>query len=107
MRLRIIYKEKQNAGTLWRDKDGYHFEYDDDFISDENTHPISVNMPKSQKRYDSTNLFPLFQSMLSEGFNRELQCNALGIEVTDDWSLLMHTCENDTIGAITVKREDI
>ncbi|OFY47999.1 MAG: hypothetical protein A2W85_11195 [Bacteroidetes bacterium GWF2_41_31] len=104
MKLRVIYKGKYNAGVLWRDENGYHFEYEDDFISNENTFPISVNMPKSQKRVDSEKLFSNFQSMLSEGYNRELQCKALGIDLSDDWSLLMYTCEKDTIGAITLKR---
>ncbi|MFZ4523194.1 MAG: HipA N-terminal domain-containing protein [Bacteroidales bacterium] len=102
MKLRVIYKGKYNAGVLWRDGHGYHFEYNDAFISNENTFPISVNMPKSQKRYSSNRLFANFQSMLSEGFNRELQCKALGIDHNDDWSLLMYTCEKETIGAITI-----
>ena len=104
MKLLVIYKGEHNAGLLWRDELGYHFEYDDEYISNENTSSISVNMPKSQKRYISDRLFAIFQSMLSEGFNRDLQCKVLGIDPDDDWTLLMHTCENDTIGAITIKR---
>lgn len=91
---------------LWRDESGYHFEYDDDFISNINTFAISVNMPKSQKEYTSDRLFPIFQSMLSEGYNRELQCRALGIDLNDEWSLLMNTCEKDTIGAITIEKSE-
>ncbi len=104
MKLSVVYKGKHTAGLLWRDESGYHFVYDDKFISNENTFPISVNMPKSQKRYNSNSLFANFQSMLSEGYNRELQCKALGIDTNDDWSLLMYTCEKDTIGAITIKK---
>ena len=102
MKLKVIYKAKYLAGMLWRDENTYHFEYNDEFISNENTFPISVNMPKTQKRFNSNILFANFQSMLSEGYNRELQCKALGIDSNDDWSLLMYTCENNTIGAITV-----
>ena len=102
----VIYKGKHNAGLLWRDESGYHFEYDDEFIANENTFPVSVNMPKSQKRYNSNRLFANFQSMLSEGFNRELQCKALGIDTNDDWNLLMYTCEKDTIGAITIEKTE-
>lgn len=94
------------AGVLWRDEYGYHFEYEDEFISNKETLPISVNMPKSQKRFNSEKLFSNFQSMLSEGFNRELQCKALGIESYDDWSLLMFTCEKETIGAITIEKTE-
>ncbi len=106
MKLRVIFKAKNFAGFLWRDENGYHFEYDDEFISNEKTFPISVNMPKSQKRFNSKILFANFQSMLSEGFNRELQCKALGIDPIDDWSLLMYTCEKNTIGAITITKSD-
>jgi HipA-like protein len=106
MKLSVKYKGKHIAGMLWRDENGYHFEYNDEFISNENTFPISVNMPKSQKRFDSNRLFPFFQSMLSEGYNRELQCKALGIATSDDWGLLMYTCEKDTIGAITIVKTE-
>ncbi len=63
-------------------------------------------MPKTKKKYSSPKLFSNFQSMLCEGYNRELQCKALGIDLNDDWSLLLQTCEQDTIGAITLKKID-
>lgn len=104
MKLRVIYKRKYKAGVLWRDEYGYHFEYEDEFISNENTYSISVNMPKSQKRFNSNKLFANFQSILSEGFNKELQCKALGIDINDEWNLLIYTCGEDTIGAITIEK---
>jgi serine/threonine-protein kinase HipA len=91
---------------LWQDDSGYHFEYNDDFINNDQLYAISVNMPKTQKTYDAKQLFPFFQSMLSEGYNRELQCKALGIDLHDDWNLLINTCNNDTIGAITIKKDE-
>lgn len=61
-------------------------------------------MPKSQKRFNSNKLFANFQSILSEGFNKELQCKALGIDINDEWNLLIYTCGEDTIGAITIEK---
>jgi serine/threonine-protein kinase HipA len=104
MKLKVIYKGTHQAGVLWRDEQGYHFEYEDEFIINETTFPISVNMPKSQKTFHSDKLFANFQSILSEGFNRELQCKALGIDINDDWNLLIYTCEKNTIGAITIEK---
>ncbi len=104
MDLRVIYKGKYSAGKLWRDESGYHFEYADEFLINPQTFAISVNMPKSQKRFDSKRLFPFFQSILSEGYNREMQCKTLGIDPNDDWSLLINTCKKDTIGAITIEK---
>lgn len=104
MKLEVIYKEKMKAGELWRDESGYHFRYEDAFLSSDATRPISVNMPKSQKEYHSAELFHYFQSILSEGENRKQLCKALGIDESDDWALLAYTCGEDTIGAITVKK---
>jgi len=105
-KLEVIYKGNIMAGKLWVDDDGYHFEYDDDFIEDATTRPISVNMSKTQKTYHSKELFPYFKSILSEGENREQICKALSIDPSDDWSLLVLTCQYDTIGAITVKNKE-
>jgi len=102
-KLDVIYKGDMKAGELWVDDEGYHFEYDDDFIEDQSTRPISVNMTKNQKSFHSRELFPYFKSILSEGENRKQRCKALSIDPTDDWSLLVLTCQYDTIGAITVK----
>lgn len=106
MKVKVIYKDNYCAGMLWRDDSGYHFEYNDDFINNDQLYAISVNMPKSQKTYHAKQLFPFFQSMLSEGYNRELQCKALGIDLHDDWNLLINTCNNDNIGAITIKKDE-
>ena len=102
-KLEVIYKGHLKAGELWVDDDGYHFEYDDNFIDNDSTQAISVNMPKSQKIYHSKELFHYFKSILSEGENRNQICRALSIDPSDDWSLLALTCQFDTIGAITVK----
>jgi serine/threonine-protein kinase HipA len=104
--LEVIYKGETRAGKLIADAEGYHFEYDDDFLADPNTLPISVNLPKTRKVYHSTDLFPYFKSMLSEGENREQICKAFSIDPSDDWSLLALSCQYDTIGAITVKIPD-
>ncbi|MBC8344347.1 MAG: HipA N-terminal domain-containing protein [Bacteroidetes bacterium] len=102
-KLEVIYKGNIKAGELWVDNEGYYFKYDVDFIENDNTRPISVNMPKDQKTYHSKELFHYFKSILSEGENRKQICKALRIDPSDDWSLLALSCQYDTIGAITVK----
>lgn len=106
MKLEVIYKGKQKAGELWRDDEGYHFVYDNAFINNKKSRPISVNMQKNQKEYHSKELFHYFKSILSEGENRKKICKALGIDISDDWALLTHSCGEDTIGAITVQKID-
>jgi len=69
-KLEVIYKGDILAGILWADENGYHFEYDETFIKDSSTRPISVNMPKERKIFHSKDLFHYFKSILSEGENR-------------------------------------
>jgi len=103
----IVKYRDITAGYLWRESDSYVFQYDEEFLANDSMPPISINLPKKRDPYFSNHLFPYFQSILPEGYNREIQARALGINVEDDWNLLANTCGNDTIGAITiVKQED-
>jgi serine/threonine-protein kinase HipA len=53
--------------------------------------------------FQSTYLFPFFFGLLSEGINKEIQCKAYQIDEKDEFTRLLKTAKNDTIGAITVK----
>lgn len=106
MILDVIYNNLYKAGELKREALTYIFQYDEQYLDNPEMPPISVNFPKTNEPFISTSLFPYFQAMLSEGHNRKKISNALGIDPSDDWNLLAHTCEKDTIGAITIKRTE-
>lgn len=104
MRAIEIHRNGTLAGTLTEENNQYFvFRYDDNYFSDSGKPAISLTMPKTQKEYISTFLFPFFFNMLSEGINRKLQCTQLRIDEEDHFGLLMATAQYDTIGAITVK----
>ena len=105
MKLTVKYKGIK-AGVLWRDSGTYFFQYDEEFLVNPSVYAISVNLPKRKEVYKSEQLFPYFQSILPEGYNRELQAKALGLNVEDDWNLLANTCSHDTIGAITIEQTE-
>jgi len=44
-----------------------------------------------------------FYGMLAEGINKDIQCRLLKIDEEDDFTRLIKTAGEDTIGAITVK----
>jgi len=48
-------------------------------------------------------LFSFFSGLLSEGINKDIQCRLLKIDENDDFTRLLKTAGEDTIGAITVK----
>lgn len=98
-----VYYNGQLAGHLEKlGPQEYVFEYDEDYFADSKTKAISLTLPKKQKMYTSTNLFPFFSGLLSEGINKRIQCRLLKIDENDDFTRLIKTAGGDTIGAITV-----
>ena len=83
--------------------DQYTFTYTDEYFTNREMPAISLSFPKSAKEYEAKELFPFFYGMLAEGINKEIQCRLLKIDEDDDFTRLIKTAGEDTIGAITVK----
>ena len=82
----------------------YEFIYDDAFLSDKNTPPVSVNLPKSQKVYHADHIFPIFTNMLPEGANRRALCRAKKVDESDFFGMLEMICDMDVIGKFVLNR---
>lgn len=81
----------------------YRFTYTDDYMNDPSLPSISLTLPKKRREHQSALLFSFFAGLLSEGINKEIQCRLLKIDEEDDFTRLLKTAGDDTIGAITVK----
>ena len=84
----------------------YEFVYDDDFMSDRRTPPVSVNLPKSQKVYHADHIFPVFTNMLPEGANRRALCRVKKVDESDFFGMLEMICGMDAIGKFVLKRTE-
>ena len=105
MRVAEVFTNGVLAGTLSETDDGkYIFKYDDAYLLDSRNRAISLSLPKRKEAFVADELFPFFYNMLSEGANKALQCMMLKIDENDAFGLLLATADNDTIGAITVKK---
>jgi HipA-like protein len=99
-----VYCNQVLAGVL--EKHGskhYVFRYEDAYFTNPNTAAISLTLPKTQKEFSSDKLFAFFAGLLTEGINKDIQCRLLKMDENDDFSRLLRTAGQDTIGAITVK----
>ncbi len=102
-----VYNNGELAGYLERSADGnFHFTYETNYFKDPAKPAISVTLPKSQQGYVAEFLFSFFQGLLTEGVNKDIQCRALRIDEQDDYTRLLRTAGEDTIGAITIKAID-
>ena len=104
MRQCEVYLHGIKAGILTEtDKQNFTFVYDKAYLLNENNEAISLSLPLQAEPYRSPYLVPAFSNLLSEGENRKIQSQLLHIDAEDDFGILLHTCQFDTIGAITVK----
>lgn len=105
MRKAEVFENGMLAGTLEQADNGeFIFCYDDRYFIDSGKRSISLTLPKNKKEYRSAVLFPFFFNMLSEGANKRIQCLEYKIDEQDHFGLLLATADEDTIGAITLKR---
>lgn len=102
-----VYNNGALAGYLERSSDGHFlFSYEAGYFKDQSKPAISLTLPKSQSVYTSEFLFAFFQGLLAEGVNKDIQCRTLKIDEKDDFTRLLRTAGEDTIGAITIKAID-
>ncbi len=96
-----VYFNRILAGVLERNEGNYLFLYEQDYLKSINP-AISFSFPKQPNVFRATTLFPFFSGLLSEGVNKEIQCKAYKIDEKDEFTRLLKTAKNDTIGAITI-----
>jgi HipA-like protein len=99
-----IYNNDILAGHL--EKKGpnkYRFTYISEYYANPFLPPISLTLPKTRQTYESPMLFSFFAGLLAEGINKDIQCRMLKIDEKDDFTRLLRTADEDTVGGITVK----
>ena len=107
MRKVDVYFGDVYAGQLTELARGsYQFTYDDAFLADSDTPPVSVNMPKSQKMYHADRIFPVFTNMLPEGANRRALCRVKKVDEDDFFGMLEMICGMDAIGKFVLKKTE-
>lgn len=93
------------AGVLTEDEEGYHFNYNEYYLKNENSEQISLTLPLTQSKYYSKVLFPYFDGLIPEGWLLDIVEKNWKIDVRDRMSILLVACK-DCIGAISVQPID-
>jgi len=99
-----VYRNKIFVGVLKVDDDGiYTFKYDKKYLESSMAKPISVNLPLRVDEFSSEYLFAFFYNILAEGSLKDMQCEQYRIDNDDDFSRLLKTTKENTIGSITIE----
>lgn len=102
MRKANIKVENQLAGILTQNDEGYHFEYDKVYLSQENPKPVSLTLPLQEDLYSSQVLFPFFDGLIPEGWLLEIAEKNWKLDPRDRMGLLLACCK-DCIGLVSVE----
>lgn len=97
----VVKNNSRLAGWIERIDGDHVFTYEEEYFNDSTAFAISLSIPKNERVHRSKKLHPFFQGMLTEGVNKTIQSQMLGIDEDDDFIRLVKTAAN-TIGAITV-----
>lgn len=107
MRQAKVFFRNEEAGVLIQHDNGtFTFRYHDVWFLNSAKCAISPTLPKKTQEHHANNLFPFFYNMLPEGENKLALCNYHRLDKNDHFGLLMIIAKNDTIGAVTVKKDE-
>jgi len=92
------------AARLSETDEGYLLQYDEKYLAQPASKPISLTLPKQKESYKSNVLFPFFDGLIPEGWLLDIAVTHWKLKANDRFELLLATCR-DTIGAVTVEPE--
>lgn len=105
-RTAYIYVRNIFAGELYETDEGYSFSYDDNYLKDESSTPVSLTLPLSRQHYHSKTLFSFFDGLIPEGWLLEIVTRNWKIDHKDRFGLLLIACK-DPIGNVCVREARI
>src|SRR5574344_327934 len=97
----IVFFNDKKCGIIFETDSGYSFKYDDKYLNDIDSKPISLTMPLNKKEFVSSVLFPFFDGLIPEGYLLEITINKWNSKRNDRFGLLLKTAK-DPIGAVSI-----
>lgn len=105
MRKAQVFYHNILAGTIWETEEGYTFRYDENYLKNEKSEPVSLTLPLQKESYQSKILFPFFDGLIPEGWLLEIAVTNWKLNPRDRFGLLLTMC-SDCIGCVSIKVEN-
>jgi serine/threonine-protein kinase HipA len=101
MRRAEIKFNERIAGFLTEDENGYHFQYDENYLKSPTPEAVSLTLPLQMNPHDSKTIFPFFDGLIPEGWLLDIAERNWKLNPRDRMGLLMACCK-DCIGAVSI-----
>lgn len=89
------------AGIINETDKGYAFTYEDSYLQNQETLPISLTLPKNNKQFFSKSMIPFFDGLVPDGWLLNIAVENWKINTKDRMGLLLAKCK-DCIGAVSI-----
>lgn len=96
----VFFYEKL-AGIISENENGYFFQYDEQYLNQENTQAISLTLPLQKQTFHENILFPFFDGLIPEGWLMDIAVENWKLNYRDRMGLLLTVCQ-DCIGAVSI-----
>ncbi|WP_235933997.1 HipA N-terminal domain-containing protein [Sunxiuqinia indica] len=96
-----IKMHDRTAGWLVQDEEGYHFQYNKNYLNSDSPQAISLTLPLQEAEFTSRIMFPFFDGLIPEGWLLDIAERNWKLNPRDRMGLLMACCK-DCIGAVSV-----
>ena len=103
-RTAYVYVRNTFAGILKETDEGYSFQYDNDYVSNNANAPVSLTLPLQKEEYTSKWLFPFFDGLIPEGWLLNIVTHNWKLDYRDRFGILLVACK-DAIGAVSIRSE--
>ena len=105
MRQAEVYYKNNFAGIITESDENYVFQYDENYLNNEKSKPVSLTLPLQKQSFESKTLFPFFDGLIPEGWLLNIAVNNWKINQRDRFGLLLTLCK-DCIGCVSVFPKD-
>jgi len=96
-----VYLKNVFCGVVSETDAGYSFEYNKEYLLNNQAESVSLTLPLTEKPYQSKTLFAFFDGLIPEGWLLDIAERNWKINYKDRMGLLLSCCK-DCIGAVSV-----
>lgn len=97
-----VFLQDKHVGKIWRDDNGYWFQYLEDYRLHPTLGPVSQTLPVREAAYhEEKTLIPFFDGLIPEGWLLDIAIKNWKINEKDRMQLLLTVCR-DCVGAVSI-----
>ncbi len=102
LRMGNVFVQNTFAGQIRETDEGYEFEYDKQYLTNESALPVSLTLPLQRDKYESKHLFSFFDGLIPEGWLLDVVTNNWKLNNNDRFGLMLVSC-SDCVGDVHIE----